>query len=519
MHFVAALDTCPRCAASSPCSRAWPPARPTATPAWPAARPPPCCTSGPAWATAWPTCTTPAGPRARSSTSSATTPRTTSSTTPRSSPTSRRSARNVSRWVRCVGRRRPTSAGTPPRPWPSASGPPGQVATLILPGRRVAGPTAAGRRADPAPSARRPSTRDTVEVVAKALRSGEPLRLPARRLGAAGRRAARRQPGRRRHRRQAAGRDVPDPPRARRRAAADRAARLPGRVRRDAARRPAPPGAGRRQGAGVASSPTPARPATSCPTAARSTCWPSRRRRRGRRARGAGRAPSAPPPTAPRCSPPSRPELPTGDARPPTTVAAGRRRAAARGRHRVRRGATRRACSPPALTAGAPRHDWLTPHRRRHRPGHAGRHRRRRRLPRPQGGEPRRPTAAPCTRSRRCGPRPASGSTSSRSSTTTGRYAILNMELDRVGAEAAGAEGARACSTCPAPTSTSWRSPQGLGVPATRATTADELSDQLARALAEPGPAPHRGDRPLDPLTPAATAPAPGGQRHRRVAT
>ena len=30
---------------------------------------------------------------------------------------------------------------------------------------------------------------------------------------------------------------------------------------------------------------------------------------------------------------------------------------------------------------------------------------------------------------------------------------------------------------------------QGLGVPATRATTADELGDQLARALAEPGPA------------------------------
>ena len=29
---------------------------------------------------------------------------------------------------------------------------------------------------------------------------------------------------------------------------------------------------------------------------------------------------------------------------------------------------------------------------------------------------------------------------------------------------------------------------QGLGVPATRATTAGELSDQLARALSEPGP-------------------------------
>ena len=29
----------------------------------------------------------------------------------------------------------------------------------------------------------------------------------------------------------------------------------------------------------------------------------------------------------------------------------------------------------------------------------------------------------------------------------------------------------------------------GMGVPATRATTADELGEQLGRALAEPGPA------------------------------
>ena len=30
---------------------------------------------------------------------------------------------------------------------------------------------------------------------------------------------------------------------------------------------------------------------------------------------------------------------------------------------------------------------------------------------------------------------------------------------------------------------------QGMGVPATRATTAEEFTDQLARALDEPGPA------------------------------
>ena len=86
---------CPRCAACSRCSRASPPARPTATGAWPTSRPPRCCTSARASATAWPTCTTPAGRTRRSSTSSATTPRTTSSTTPRSSPTSSASPARV----------------------------------------------------------------------------------------------------------------------------------------------------------------------------------------------------------------------------------------------------------------------------------------------------------------------------------------------------------------------------------------------------------------------------------------
>ena len=48
MHFVAALDKRARaCAACSACSRAWSPARPTATTAWPAARPRRCCTWGP----------------------------------------------------------------------------------------------------------------------------------------------------------------------------------------------------------------------------------------------------------------------------------------------------------------------------------------------------------------------------------------------------------------------------------------------------------------------------------------
>ncbi len=67
----------------------------------------------------------------------------------------------------------------------------------------------------------------------------------------------------------------------------------------------------------------------------------------------------------------------------------------------------------------APGHDGrrtpprlAVPHRRRHRPGHARRHRRGGRLPRPPGRQPARPTAARSTRCSRCGPRPARGSTS-----------------------------------------------------------------------------------------------------------
>ena len=67
-------------------------------------------------------------------------------------------------------------------------------------------------------------------------------------------------------------------------------------------------------------------------------------------------------------------------------------------------------------------------------------------------------------------------------------YAVLNMELDRVGAEAAGPK-AKSLLDLSRPDIDFVALAQGLGVPATRATTADEMSDQLARALAEPGPA------------------------------
>jgi acetolactate synthase I/II/III large subunit len=66
-------------------------------------------------------------------------------------------------------------------------------------------------------------------------------------------------------------------------------------------------------------------------------------------------------------------------------------------------------------------------------------------------------------------------------------YAVLNMELDRVGAEAPGPK-AKDLLDLSRPDIDFVAVSRGLGVPATRATTADELSDQLARALAEPGP-------------------------------
>ena len=67
-------------------------------------------------------------------------------------------------------------------------------------------------------------------------------------------------------------------------------------------------------------------------------------------------------------------------------------------------------------------------------------------------------------------------------------YAVLNMELDRVGVDAPGPK-AKGLLDLSQPDIDFVAVSQGLGVPATRATTAEELNDQLARALAEPGPA------------------------------
>ena len=66
-------------------------------------------------------------------------------------------------------------------------------------------------------------------------------------------------------------------------------------------------------------------------------------------------------------------------------------------------------------------------------------------------------------------------------------YAILNMELQRVGATAGGPK-ARAMLDLHHPDLDFVALATGMGVPATRADTAADFSDQLARALAAPGP-------------------------------
>jgi acetolactate synthase-1/2/3 large subunit len=68
-----------------------------------------------------------------------------------------------------------------------------------------------------------------------------------------------------------------------------------------------------------------------------------------------------------------------------------------------------------------------------------------------------------------------------------GSYAILEHELSRVGAQNDGKRAARLLELG-SPDLDFVSLATGMGVPATRATTAEELADQLRRALAEPGP-------------------------------
>lgn len=76
-------------------------------------------------------------------------------------------------------------------------------------------------------------------------------------------------------------------------------------------------------------------------------------------------------------------------------------------------------------------------------------------------------------------------------------YAILRMELQRVGAEGVG-ERADSMLDLSTPDMDFAKMAAGLGVAASKATTAEELAEQFQRALAEPGP--HLIDAQIPPL-------------------
>ena len=330
--------TCPRCGACCPCSRAWPPEPPTATPAWPDARRPRCCTWARASATAWPTCTTPAAP-ARPVVNIVGDHATYHAPLRRAAPVGhRRHGPQRSRAGHRVRARRATWPPMPPSAVAAARGrraawPPWCCRrTLVVGGR----PRPARRRSR-VPRGRRRVPRDASSEAAKALRSGRAGGAPPRRPGAARGRAC-----------EAASRVAAAtgarllgetfPANLERGAGRPGrgAAGLPGRVRPGPARRRAPPGPGRGQVRRCRSSPTRARPSDLVPGGlhvhtlagpgedvagaleALADAVGRRRRRRPRRAGGRPRTG----PTGPSPRDPGR----------------GRRGHAARGRHRGRRG-------------------------------------------------------------------------------------------------------------------------------------------------------------------------------------
>jgi acetolactate synthase-1/2/3 large subunit len=66
-------------------------------------------------------------------------------------------------------------------------------------------------------------------------------------------------------------------------------------------------------------------------------------------------------------------------------------------------------------------------------------------------------------------------------------YAILRAELDRVGARR-GSAASEAMFDLSRPDLDFVRLAEGMGVPAARATTVEELTTQIEKAFAEPGP-------------------------------
>jgi len=66
-------------------------------------------------------------------------------------------------------------------------------------------------------------------------------------------------------------------------------------------------------------------------------------------------------------------------------------------------------------------------------------------------------------------------------------YAILNIELERVGADGGGTK-ARSQLDLDGPALDFVKLAEGLGVPAVRTDTGEQFTDALQRAIAEPGP-------------------------------
>jgi acetolactate synthase-1/2/3 large subunit len=77
-------------------------------------------------------------------------------------------------------------------------------------------------------------------------------------------------------------------------------------------------------------------------------------------------------------------------------------------------------------------------------------------------------------------------------------YAILRMELQRAGADAAAGPKAASLLDLGNPSLDFVALATGMGVPATRASTAEEFTEALRRAFAEPGP--HLIDAVVPPL-------------------
>ena len=362
---------------------------------------------------------------------------------------------------------------------------PGSVATLVLPADSSWSESTTGP-CPPRPRAASPVVAaETLEGVAKALRSGERVGAPARGVGPA--------------------RPWPSmPPAGSAAPAARRCSARPSRpiwsgepgfppstgsATWPSSRRPSWPACSTSSWSMPSppspSSPTPARPSDLVPPGCTVHTLVPSRRGRARRARGTGRRCSVRRPTAPHRLLAARPERPTGSLT-TETLAAAIGADAARARHRGGRGQHlgtvrrrgHRGRAPPRL---AHAHRWGHRHRASPRP------------PAPPWPHPSdrccasRPTGAPCTRCRPCGRRPARGFNVTTVVLANRSYAILNMELHRVGADGGGPR-------CPPPVGPHRPRldfvalARGMGVPARRVETAEELTSALAESFAEPGP-------------------------------